>query len=124
MDVPGLEAVVLEESYVLGVCAGPGTLALRIDFVLTPEHPEYVAPLPDETECFRRGCIVFDGIRRLEWEGQGAPPATDATGEADYGHVDLFEWEGDTYRLSGDFGELTVSGPAPRVALNDRGTTG
>jgi hypothetical protein len=117
-DIAGLEAIVLEESYVLGVCAGPGTVALRVDFVLTAQHPDYAPPLPDETECFRRGRILFEGVRRLQWEGQGAPPATDATGEADYGHVDSFEWDEDTYRLGGDFGKLTVSASTVRVAID------
>jgi hypothetical protein len=31
--------------------------------------------------CYRPGRLEFDGVTDVEWTGQGAPPATDASGE-------------------------------------------
>ena len=93
--LPGLAEIVLEESYVFGITAEPGSVTFDIDFVLTPSHSDYVAPPPSEVECFRRGTMRLSGVQRLTWDRQGAPPATDATGERDFGHIDSFEWEDD-----------------------------
>jgi hypothetical protein len=87
-ELPELTDIVLEESYVLGVTALPGQVTFDVEFVLTPDHPSYVPPPPSENECFRRGTLRLFGVRRLTWDDQGRPPATDATGERDFGHVD------------------------------------
>jgi hypothetical protein len=45
----------------------------------------------------------------------GSPPATDASGEADYGHIDTFEVEPNEgprlWRLDGAWGEALVTDP-------------
>jgi hypothetical protein len=105
-ELPDLAEIVLEESYVLGITAEPGTVTFDIDFVLTRDHSEYVEPSPSERECFRRGSMRLSGVRRLTWDAQGAPPATDATGEQDFGHIDSFEWEDGKFLLHGDWGRL------------------
>ena len=50
-ELPALDEIVLEESFVLGVTAEPGAVTFEMDFVLTPRHPDYVPPPPHETEC-------------------------------------------------------------------------
>jgi hypothetical protein len=111
-DLAGFEALVLEESYVLGIQATPGAVTFDVDFVLTPEHPAYAPSSTNETECFRVGRIRFLGVQRLLWEQQGAPPATDASGEIDFGHVDSFDWDGNNFRLEGDWDELRRKHPS------------
>ena len=117
-DLDGLSEIVLEDSYVLDVLAKPGELVLDVDVVLTRRHPAYAAPPPSEVECFRRGSLRFVGVRSLTWEDQGSPPATGASGETDYGHVDSFEWEDDRFLLSGDFGRLDLKAQALEVVLS------
>jgi len=120
-DLPGFEALVLEESFVLGIAATPGAVSFAIEFVLTPDHPAYSVPPEEENECYRRGELRFIGVRRLEWSDQGAPPATDATGEADFGHIDDMQWNGNTYTLSGDWGQMTVEAAQVTPTLAEQG---
>lgn len=46
---------------------------------------------------FETGRIEFREVRELSWSGQGAPPATDANGEGDYGSIDEFVWDQASY---------------------------
>jgi len=45
-DIPELENVVLEESWVLDLCATPGTMTIHADFALGQHHPAYRTPPP------------------------------------------------------------------------------
>jgi len=71
----------------------------------------------------RRQCddrqITADTDTDLEWVAQGAPPATDATGEIDYGHIDPMTWGSGLYELQGYWGERRVRAPAARVVFED-----
>ena len=55
----------------------------------------------------------------LEWVAQGAPAATNATGEIDYGHIDPMTWGSGLYELQGYWGERRVRAPAARVVFED-----
>lgn len=116
-DIPGFAELVLEESFVLDISATPTRLVLCVEFALTPEHPAYAPPPPNENEAYRRGEIRFLGVRRLVWEGQGAQPATDASGERDYGHIDDLRWDDGVYELAGDWGEITLEAERVEVEL-------
>lgn len=117
-ELPGLAEIVLEESYVLRVVVRPGEVTFEIEFALTTEHPAYSPPPPSETECFRRGSLRLVGIERLLWDGQGLPPAIDASGERDYGHIDSFEWGDGNYLLYGDFGRIDATGRQVEVVVS------
>jgi hypothetical protein len=92
-NLPGFETYVLEESWVLGVTARPTSVVFRMDVVLTPEHPRYQPPRTGNNLYYADGHLVFDEVTDLEWVAQGAPAATDATGEIDYGHIDSMTWD-------------------------------
>ena len=119
-DLRELAEIVLEESYVLGIKAEPGTMTLDMDFVLTPNHPSYSPPPSSEWACFRRGTLRLVGVRRLTWTDQGQPPALDASGERDWGHVDTFEWDEGRFVLAGDFGSLEAEAEKVEAALTER----
>ncbi len=114
-ELPGLDTYVLEESFVLDVTAKPTSVCFRLEVVLTPEHPDYVAPGPDTYLCFKNGRLEFEEVTDLEWTGQGAPPATDASGEIDYGHVDTMTWDAGLYELQGDWGAMRIWAKSARV---------
>lgn len=42
-DHPQLSSYLFEHSFVLGISAEPTSLTLRVDLVLTPEHPRFQA---------------------------------------------------------------------------------
>lgn len=117
-DLPGFDALVLEESYVLAVQASPGEVTFDVELALTPKHPAYAPPPTDETECFRVGRIRFVDVRRLAWDHQGAPPAIGASGEIDFGHIDSLLWDENTFKLEGDWGRMEVSAARVEVEIS------
>ncbi|GAA4215391.1 hypothetical protein [Actinocatenispora rupis] len=117
-ELPGFGDLLLEESYVLDVVAHPAVVTIRADLVLTAEHPEYRSPADQEPYCWRRGTITLPGVSALTWTGQGTPPSTDASGTIDYGNIDELVRTGETTRIEGDFGTITVEGSEPQVQLD------
>jgi hypothetical protein len=47
-ELPSLEHVYLEDSWVLDIQTGPDSVEITLETVLTESHPEYSDPLPDE----------------------------------------------------------------------------
>lgn len=115
---PQLSTYYLEESYVLAITADLGQVSFAIDLVLTPEHTEYRAPIPTEQYCYRRGTIEFSGVTWLLWGEQGAPPARDASGEADHGNIDAFQCDGGRFFLEGAWGHMEVEALELSVSLS------
>ena len=112
-----LAGVVLEESWVLGVAPATAGLALRLDAVLTRDHPQYVEPGPGEVHCCRMGWLTVSCSEPVEMRLSGAAPAIDATGTPDYGHVDAFGQDSeDRWEHEGDWGYARFRGP--RVSLD------
>lgn len=116
-ELPGLEDVVLEESYVLAVAATPGVVSFVLAVVLTPEHAEYVAPEDGTSLCYRDGILEFVGVTELEWTGQGDPTAVEVTGEQDYGFIDALTWDDRRYELEGGWGAMRITARAVRLIL-------
>jgi len=119
-DLAALTAYLLEESWVLDVEARPGTLVLRLELVLLPEHPGYTPPPPTEAYCYRSGVIRFEGVERLSWiQGELMYRSTDLDGSTDYGNIDSFEWALNEFHLEGSFGRIEVQ--AQNVTVELRG---
>ncbi|MCW8377675.1 hypothetical protein [Streptomyces justiciae] len=111
-QLSGFEGVHLENSFVLDLKAAPGRLTLDVELVLTPEHPAYRPPAPGEQNCYARARIDIPDVRSLTWTDQGTPPAVDASGETDYGGIDVLYWDGAAFHVEGDWGSIeVVSGP-------------
>jgi hypothetical protein len=50
------------------------------------------------------------------------PPATDATGDEDWGHIDTFVWQDGRYELTGDWGHVVIYGAPPTLMPHEKGT--
>lgn len=118
---PALAEVVLEESWVLGYRLLGDAVTFDLDAVLTTEHPLYNPPRHDELYATARALLTVTGSS-LTFQPSFAPPATDATGSKDYGHIDTFQpadasdgadamWE-----LTGDWGRIVVTEPDVSLA--------
>ncbi len=92
----------------LHVDGDPSSLALGVEVVLTEDHPSYCPPGEGEQYCYRRGVVRFAGAREVEWKRVTMRPATDATGEPDFGHIDYLYEEGGRYFLGGDWETLLL----------------
>ena len=115
-ELNGLAEIVLEESHVLGVAAQPGELTFEVDFALTqgtrptPATAERDGMLSPRHPALRRG-------RAPRLGRSGSPPAIDASGESDFGHIDSFEWEDGRYVINGDWGRIEATAGAVEVGL-------
>jgi hypothetical protein len=119
VELPGFEHVFLEESYVLAVVARPSEVIFELDVVLTQEHPKYVAPEVGIYLCYWHGRLDFKGVTDLEWTGQGSPPATDASGEIDYGQIDAMTWDVGRFELEGGWGAMNISATTVGLTLHE-----
>jgi hypothetical protein len=108
-----LAGVYLEDSWVLEVAPSDHGLSFRLEAVLTPEHPLYEPPKPGEQHCYRTGWLSVGGETPMDIRLSGNCPATDATGEPDFGHVDAFVLNpaANRWELEGDWGQATVRNP-------------
>jgi len=115
-QLPGLEHVYLEDSWVLGVFETADELRFVVEAVLTEQHPEWHTPKPSEQYAYKRIALVFRRPREVVWvERMSGLPAMDASDELDYGNIDAFTWDGLVFDLSGDWGHVRVKGVTPVV---------
>ena len=114
-ELAALRDVVLEESWILGVIASPTRLSFTADFVMTVAHSRYSPPSPDEVFSYFRGEMIFSGVSALSWTAQGDPPAIDAAGTVDWGHIDSMSFEGHHFQLEGDWGRIEVTALEVRI---------
>jgi hypothetical protein len=113
-----LRGVYLEDSWVLDVVPAEGSVTFELDAVLTPEHRAYRGPNPGEQHDYRHAQLVLSGDRMLV-ELADTPPATDAKGEADRGHIDTWTVDDEgTSRLTGDWGSAEVARAHVRLTLS------
>jgi hypothetical protein len=105
-EFPDLAAVYLEDSYVLRINEGHGTISFSMLLVLTEQHPRYHDPLRGEQYCYANADLVFNDAREVQWLERNGLVYTDATGEADLGNIDTMAYNHDHYELSGDWGQV------------------
>ena len=107
--------VYLEDSYVLGYLEDYNQLEFLIEFVLTEKSPFYSSPESGNQYCYKKGRLIFPGIKAIEWKRQTFKKTTDLNGEIDYGNIDSFVKEEKKYHLSGDWGEVFIESEAPQL---------
>jgi hypothetical protein len=59
--------------------------------------------------------LTFLNVRDIEWLERGTRPATDATGEKDWGNIDTFVADDGHYELTGAWGRVRFSSDAPQL---------
>ncbi len=107
-ELPGLEDVVLEDSFVREIVEAPSGLRLVLMAALGPKHPYFDGVRSDEQHCYRPATLTFPDAR-VRWHSRSALRFTDATGASDVGNIDrLVALPTGGYRLEGDFGALDV----------------
>jgi len=116
-ELPGLEDVYLEDSWVLKIEVDANCLSITLDLVLLKSHPEYSILAIGEQYCYRKGKMVFSNVCELGWREKASRPAIDANGEIDFGSIDSFEYEDGRYAISGEFGQIDMVAGPPVVLL-------
>jgi hypothetical protein len=113
--IPDLQHIYLEDSWVRGVYESSDSLSFDLEAVLTEAHPLWVPRAPGEQHTYRRVALTFPNIRSIDWRQRGGEPATDASGEADWGHIDTLTVRGDVFELAGDWGRVVLTSDPPIV---------
>ena len=117
---PLLRDFLLEESYVLDFELHPGSATFAMDFALAASHPEFVPAPPMDALTFRRGLLVFSGVRRCTWIAGDGRPTVDPDGTLDWDSFHSITWEGDNWRVVGDFGDIALDVTSLDVLLDER----
>ena len=116
---PALTGIYLEDSWILDIVVGDRELQFRLEAVLTPDHADYTPPLPAEQHCYRAGVLTIRSSNPITLHSSGMAPATDATGERDYGHIDSFvRGAHDSWQLEGDWGSASILNPVVLLDLS------
>lgn len=113
--LPEYEGVYLEDSYILGLVAEGNNLRLPMEFALTIDHPHYAAPIAGEAHCFRKGSILIEEPKIMEWNAGTPSLARDAAGIFDFGRLELYRAGPTLFRVHTEWFDMTVD--AKRLAL-------
>jgi len=114
-----LDHVMLEDSWVLGWRLESDRLVFAIEASLWPGHGSYESPKPGEWTCYKRGRLVFEGVRDVQGllDLNGLSPHTDPDGTQDFGSIDLLALTEGGFRIIGKFGDVLVQASSVRLDL-------
>jgi hypothetical protein len=112
------EGYYFEDSFVERLNIYPEDIIFDLTVALTPKHPEYRSPPPQEQHCYRRGRLIFRGVREPQIQLTGDPPAVDAEGLTDVGNIDAMEIDGRRYKLEGSWGSMRFQAGSAAVQLD------
>ena len=118
-QLPGLEHIYLEDSYLLACIERGNEIVFSLDLVLIPGHEAYTPAKPNEFHCYRYGKLIFKNPTAITWVNKDfSHVSTDASGEIDYGAIDTMTLNDGSYRLIGSWGEVLIKSDAPVVVLD------
>ncbi len=144
----GFNMVVLEESFVLNLKTTMSYVDFQLELAINenyplytpPEAPQSVEPLEDEDSdgeapegfdmskegeaessqfSFRRGRLFFPNMEQVKWQSRIQPYIDPRTGSVDYGSIDYFYKQENTYFLAGYWGELEVVSGPPLLEIDE-----
>jgi hypothetical protein len=110
-EYPELKGIMFDDSFVLGWKFSEQEFCIDIELSIWPESEFYSKPVHQEYTCYKKAQLVFKEFETLEGlvEQADAMQSTDATKEVDYGNIDYFDAEGKNFRLTGAFGDVSIS---------------
>jgi len=114
------EGVDLSDSFILGWTQDGGRLAFYIEASIWPASKYYSTPKAGEYTCYRKavlefvGSIEIIGLRPIEL----TPSSSDPDGSKDYGNIDSLMALGNGFRLTGDFGDVSIKGGELRFEIH------
>lgn len=117
-NIPGLEQIYFEDSYVTDIIEEKEKFIFILDAVLKEHHFLYQPPKPGEQYCYRTAYLEFPALRQVVWLERNFIRYTDADGETDYGNIDIFYGEANTYHLEGDWGIVELSSGTPIIQFD------
>ena len=122
MKIKVFEDILLEDTFVFSWHQTSDSLAFNVLASLLQSHPEASPPLNGDWACYRHGLIQFSGVSSVAGllSQESVPPTVDPDGGIDYGCIDeLSLIRPGEYRITGEFGVVTVSADAVSLVLGD-----
>jgi hypothetical protein len=109
-ELPDLENIYLEDSYLLNIRIRDGNIELIVEAVLLENHPLYSPPLPGEQYCYRNITISFPRPKVYNLVTKEPIVRSIPRNEIinDFGNIDEFYRTNNLYYLKGEWGELTI----------------
>lgn len=108
-ELSGLEHIYLEDSWVVGINADKNNARFKVEFVLTEHHEEYHLPHEGKQYCYKVGVLKFENCSEINWHSVHHVGHVDLDGQIEMGNIHNFNYEGDTYHLQGDWGEVEIT---------------
>ena len=103
----GLDHVDLPNSLVRAVESDGTKVCFTIEARLEKAHPRFYWP-PRNGEAHAYALLRWCHYGEVHWNEGPLEPASDATGERDYGTIDAWWGENRTEHLSGEFGDVVI----------------
>mgnify|MGYP001313028877 FL=1 len=118
---PDLAGLVLEKSWVLEVAPSERAMALRLDAVMTEDHPRFRPAERGEQYAYLTGWLTLSSEEPVEVELSGAAPTRDDAGDTDLGQVDRFERiDQESWEAEGDWGRARLHRPVVSFVADGR----
>ncbi|MCY7375258.1 MAG: hypothetical protein LH472_04720 [Pyrinomonadaceae bacterium] len=124
MKIITFDGVDLEDSFILGwyFDFAVKKLVFDLEVSLWQGNKYYTPPVNGEYTCYKRGTLVFDDVQSIDGllPMDSVKHTNDIDGSIDYGNVESLRCESDdTYKVDGDFGEVSVHCRDVRLEIND-----
>ena len=102
----------LNDSFVLSWSRGTIELAFEVEASIWPESEYYENPNNDEYTCYKPARLLFKNVKEVNGllEMGQVTPSSDATGEKDYGNVNVLRDNSEGFVIEGDFGSVSIVG--------------
>ncbi|MEV0971646.1 hypothetical protein [Microtetraspora glauca] len=114
-ELPGLEHLYLEDSYLLQLIESDESLTFVVEAALREGHPQWHPAKPGKQYCYRQVRIAFPNPSQIDWVERTFQPFKDRYGDIDYGNIDDFRWDGSWFRLLGWWGHVEITSAPPVV---------
>lgn len=116
-ELPKLGNLYFEDSYVIDIKQDEKHIKFLIEAILTPEHPLYHSPLPDEQYCYKNIKLCFSNFDKAIWIEKNDVYNIDINGEIDRGNIDCFYQYNNYFYLTGEWGKLKILGAKTSIDL-------
>ena len=103
-----LHDILLSDSYVMNIVQSETAFRFRLIAALTPNHPKYSQPRPNEHHCYMDGNLVFKDARSVTWLKKTNVEYTDPEGDPDHGNIDSLIWSDGEYYVEGAWGQVSI----------------
>lgn len=109
----------LNDSFVLDWRFEDNCLCFELQASIWPESTYFVKPKPNEYTCYRKAILQFvDTVAVTGLKPKSAVmSATDPDGSIDYGNIDTLQVIDGGFELTGDFGNVNISGGKLRFEI-------